>query len=183
MPRSRSKQPVSHWMKSAERNFGVAIGMEPVAKRFEFAAQLTEIVDLAVVDDDGLVAVAFEPGPHRLFAAIEIDHLQPNRTERDAGGGVNTLLIRPAMHDRRGHPPNQRFVGIASAACEPRDPAHALSRSGRSIRRRHRRQTLLQPLPRGSAPVAGAARRIGSTPASTIIAEKLEESGNWVRRR
>src|SRR6185437_2718741 len=94
----------------AEGNFGVAIGPEAMAQRFELAAQLAEIVNLAVIDDDALFAVAIDAGANRLLAAIEIDHLEPHRAQRHARGTVNALLVGTAMNDRRRHTANQRFA-------------------------------------------------------------------------
>src|SRR5262249_53012075 len=79
-------------------HLGVGLGLEFFADRLELLAQLEEIVDLAVVDDD-MTAVG---GGHRLVAArTGIDDGKAAKAERDMELGAEPVAgaIGPAMRD------------------------------------------------------------------------------------
>ena len=103
--------------------FGVAVGAEAVAGAFEPAAQLAEVVDLAVEDDpDRAVFVG-----HRLMPAGQVDDRQPPMAQgharrgfparlRAEAGGVDALVVRPAMREHVDHPPERGLVdGLAGS--------------------------------------------------------------------
>ena len=61
-----------------------------MAQSFQFPPKFSEIIDFAVVDDDRMAVV----GAERLFAAVEIDDLQPNRPQRNVRSGQNSPADR-----------------------------------------------------------------------------------------
>src|SRR5437762_3567285 len=77
-------------------DFGVATCPEPVTQRFQLAAQLGVIVDLAVEDGDSIPVLA----PLRLIAAFQVDNLEPYRAKRCISRLVYPVLIGPAMGER-----------------------------------------------------------------------------------
>src|SRR5207237_587611 len=67
--------------------------------RLQLAAQLAEVVDLAVEDQPHLAVLA----GHRLFAAGEIDDRQAPEAERHSGLEVHAVAVGPAVRERARH--------------------------------------------------------------------------------
>jgi hypothetical protein len=84
-------------------DLGVGCGAEAVAARAEGIAQLAEIVNLAVVDDDHR-AVLVE---HRLGAGREVDDRQAGVREPDARRHVHALAVGTAVRLGPVHPVEQ----------------------------------------------------------------------------
>jgi hypothetical protein len=101
---------------------------EARAPLLELAPDLGEVVDLAVVGDDELVAVARGAAPvaaappgHGLVAALaQVEDRQPAVAERDLLVVPEPAVVWPAMDQRRGHPRDE--VGVP--ASDARDAAH-----------------------------------------------------------
>src|SRR5262245_66197329 len=72
-----------------------------MAESDQFRAELAEVVDLPVLDDVDAVA----PAGHRLMAVLQIDHAEASGSERREDVDVKTLVVRPAVPERPGHPP------------------------------------------------------------------------------
>src|SRR5262249_1140205 len=80
-------------------NFGIAVGVEAVATGLEFAAQLGEIVDLAVENDpDRLVFVV-----DGLLATGEVDDAEAAHAEAYGATNVDALVSGVAVNDRLAH--------------------------------------------------------------------------------
>ena len=79
-----------------------------MTRRFEIAAQLGEVVDLAVEDDpDRAVLVV-----NRLMAGRQIDDAQPPHPERHAFFHPHALVVGAAMADDVAHPMHERAALI-----------------------------------------------------------------------
>src|SRR5262249_49110289 len=110
-----------------------------MAESDQFRAELAEVVDLPVLDDVDAVA----PAGHRLMAVLQIDHAEASGSERREDVDVKTLVVRPAVPERPGHPPKDCQAGLRRSALEkPGDSAH---------RRRHRALYRTRRWPRGDA--------------------------------
>ena len=87
---------------SLQHHFGIGVSPKFDAARFEFGAQLLEIVDLAVVSDDK----AAIGGNHRLMAGRrEIDNRQTPMGQCDARFSIapDPLIIRTAIGEAVRH--------------------------------------------------------------------------------
>src|SRR5438093_1617905 len=74
--------------------------MEPLSESFELRAQLTEVVDLAVVSDPDVRTRVL----HRLVAGwTEIDDREPTIAKAYASRYVHALVIGSAMRDQVRH--------------------------------------------------------------------------------
>jgi hypothetical protein len=77
-----------------------------MAEGLEFGAQLAEIIDFPVVKNrDGAGFV-----PNRLAAAWKIDDAEPAHSHGGARRDEQTLVIRPAMHERGQHAAHGGFT-------------------------------------------------------------------------
>ena len=74
-------------------DFGIGVGAEDVAERFQFGHQLLEIVDFAIEDDDHR-AVFVEQG---LLAAGQVDDRQPPVPQPHSGLQMQPPLVGTAM--------------------------------------------------------------------------------------
>ena len=95
---------------------------EAVSGALELRAERAEVVDLAVVrDDDAAVLVR-----QRLSAGLrQIDDRQTAIPEPDARIAPDPLTVGPAVRDRVGHPPHDRFAdGLTRDVEDSGDPAH-----------------------------------------------------------
>ena len=107
---------------------GVAMRAEHVPGGFQPRAQGLEIVDHAVEDDrNGAVLVV-----HRLLPGAWIDDRQPAVAERHPWFLMEAVTIRPAMRNRRSHPPQQSTIHrpLSGQIEDTRDSAHARPRGG-----------------------------------------------------
>ncbi len=94
MPSSRSSTRVAPLQIALQDDFGVAVGAEFRAARFEFAAQLSEIVDFAVENDGAAAGLV----GHRLIGAVtRIHDRKAAEYQGPAGLGRASAGIRPAM--------------------------------------------------------------------------------------
>src|SRR6266851_10122798 len=80
--------------KSAQNYFGVAVGFEFFAARFQFRAQFAVVVDLTVEDQYGVSVLA----DHWLIARLKIDDLEAHGTQRNERRFIRALLVRTAMN-------------------------------------------------------------------------------------
>src|SRR5437764_14112386 len=71
------------------------VARKSFTRRFEIAAEVARVVDLAIVDE----RVTAVPGRHRLMSADEIDDGETAHGKRQAGLAVteDALIIGPAM--------------------------------------------------------------------------------------
>ena len=109
-----------------EHHFGVAVRPEAVPGALQLGAQLAEVVDLAVLDDDGGAVLVRD----RLVARLEVDDREPPRGEGDVAVAELPEAVRAAMNQRPAH------------LCE-RDPSRR-SRSSTRFRRSHTRGVSLE---------------------------------------
>ncbi len=77
----------------AQDGFGIAVAAEAMAQRFQVAADLQVIVDLAVEGDDGVGVVTSEG----LVAAAQVDNFQAHRAKGGFAAFENPLLIGTTM--------------------------------------------------------------------------------------
>src|SRR5579862_3978292 len=89
--------------------------MEVVSRAFQFAPQLTVVIDLAVKHQDGVPVLTL----HRLLTVIEVDDPQADSPQRHVRRFPDTLLIRAAMCQRPSHFPNSGRLRRVSRVCEP----------------------------------------------------------------
>ena len=85
-----------------EDHFGVRAAAEPVSRAGKLGAQLGEVIDLTVENDD----VATARGAHRLMpGGREIEDREPPETQRQPAFrvGPHPGVVRPAMGERGGH--------------------------------------------------------------------------------
>jgi hypothetical protein len=80
-------------------NLGVSIGVKTMAAGLEAQAQLRKIINLSVKDD-----------PYRLIFIVdwlaarrEINDAQPPHAQAGTATGIDSLVVRPPMHDRLAH--------------------------------------------------------------------------------
>ena len=105
-------------------HLGVSVRRETVAACLEFAAQLAEVVDLAVEDElDGAVLVR-----DRLVARLEVDDRKAAEAEagRDPLLGlqdIETFVVRTAMPKGPRHP-REHLPIDGFGPHDPADPAH-----------------------------------------------------------
>src|SRR5271168_74728 len=104
-----------------------------VPVRFKFAAKFAEIVNLAVEGDrEGLCFV-----PDGLASPGQVNDAEPANSRGNAGRKENSLFVRTPMHDRRHHPPDDRFARFLRwISDESADSAHAVSSRYPEMRRR-----------------------------------------------
>jgi hypothetical protein len=89
--------------------FGVARRVEAVAVRFQLAAQLAEVVDLAVEDDpNSLVLVV-----NRLMPRGQVDDAEPAHAEAHPALDVQPFIVGSAMTNDLAHAMREREVGVA----------------------------------------------------------------------
>src|SRR6266404_6215214 len=82
--------------KRAQDYFGVTVGFEFFAARFQFRAQFAVIVDLAVENQDSISVLA----DHGLIAGLKIDDFEAHGPQRDTIRFVGALLIRTSVSQR-----------------------------------------------------------------------------------
>src|SRR5690348_15485182 len=83
-----------------QQDLGVAARAEAAARGFELSAQLAEIVDLAVVDDD----VTAVRRSHRLSArGREVDDGEPAMRKSETILDIDVLAVGTPMRQRRDH--------------------------------------------------------------------------------
>src|SRR5690606_17757081 len=89
--------------------------------------ELAVVVDLAVEDDrDGAVFVG-----DGLAAAAQVDDAEPPHAEADAVGREESVLVRAATRDRRGHPAGSRqWVRARHGAGRARVPGYPAHQAG-----------------------------------------------------
>src|SRR6266403_634045 len=92
--------------KRAQDYFGVTVGFESFAARFQFRAQFAVIVDLAVENQDSISVLA----DHGLIAGLKIDDFEAHGPQRDTIRFVGALLIRASVSQRVRSRPNPRAV-------------------------------------------------------------------------
>jgi len=80
-------------------HFGVRVGFEAMAARFQFGPQLDVIEDLAVVDDPQRAVLVRD----RLLARGEIENAQTGITQANVLVAVDAELIRAAVAYHRQH--------------------------------------------------------------------------------
>jgi hypothetical protein len=78
------------------------------------------VVDFAVENNDQIAAIR----KHRLVSALEIDNLQPDRTQRHRFALEDSLLIRTAMANALDGPQQHAGKARITAVGEPRYPTH-----------------------------------------------------------
>src|SRR5207302_11157247 len=95
---------------------------EVIPDRLQLGAQLSEIVDFAVVGQQKPAVL----GCHRLPARRgQVDDCEPPVTKAERAVGVVPLTVRPAMRDRIGHTLQDRRLRWAAGEIEgSRDAAH-----------------------------------------------------------
>ena len=90
MPRSRRDRGRAPLLVGVDDDFGVGRRVEAVAGGLELAAQLAEVVDLAVEDDPDRAVLVVD----RLVAGREVDDAQPAHAERHALVHPHALIVR-----------------------------------------------------------------------------------------
>ena len=107
---------------SAQDHLGVGRAPKPVAECFELAAQLTVVVDLAVVHELECTVVACE----RLHPGIaQIDDREPSESQRDAGFvRVEPVTVRSAMIELARHGGGRLAFRRTAERHDSRDSAH-----------------------------------------------------------
>src|SRR5581483_5275634 len=98
----------------------VARARELVSERFEPAAELSEVVELAVEDGDDVAALV----AHRLVAGREVDDREAPVAEHAPSVGLDGAVVGAAMYDRRVHALDRSGVRLVPAE-ESANPAHA----------------------------------------------------------
>src|SRR5579872_6059313 len=106
--------PVSPLQIPAEDHFRIAARSEAVAEALQLLAQFHEVINLSVVDESSDRAAIFLC-QHRLRATDEIDDRKPPMPESYAPVDPYTLVIRPALRQRRGHGGNDIRVSRKAA--------------------------------------------------------------------
>ena len=110
-------------------HFGIGMAAEAMPQRFQFAAQLGKVIDLAVVGDDEPTACR----NHRLVAFLrQVDDRQPLVAERHPRRRIDPRAggIRPAVPHRAHHPPRQRFQRLRPT------PLPQVKKTGKTTHRR-----------------------------------------------
>src|SRR5207302_39141 len=168
-----------------QQHLRVAAGGEPAAARLQLAAQVAEVVDLAVEDEgDGAVLAS-----HRLLAGDEVDDRQTCHPEcrlaiqiaagvvgaavlEDLQHRVEDLAVAAARADPAGDAAHQRVAPTGAPArlsrrSSTQPAAHALERpGGRASPIRPGKRTLAV-TPSARARASSRGRRSMSPPAST----------------
>jgi hypothetical protein len=78
-----------------EDDLGVRVCVEAMAESFKFLSNFSVVVDLAVIDDNGV----FVRRVDGLVALGEINDGEPGVAEGDERGFVGSLVVRTAMAD------------------------------------------------------------------------------------
>ena len=102
-----------------EYGLGIAMGMETVAKAFEFPTQLEVVIDFAVEDDDGIAITREE----RLVARSEVENLQSGCAHRTQARVENSLLVGSAMRQGSGGGANPIRIGGPALLCKASNAA------------------------------------------------------------
>ena len=118
---------------SMDRHLGVAVRREPVSSGLELAAQLAEVVDLAVAHGDDLAVLARD----RLVTARNVDDRKATHPEQQVAVRKGTGVVWAAVHD-----------GIAHA----REHCRVMPASDRRARGCRRCRTCRRPTPGTSRP-------------------------------
>ncbi len=92
-------------------DFGIAVRGEPMALADQFVAQLLEVVDLSVADDDAAAVLV----RNWLVTASDVDDRQPPHTERERAIDELPGIVGTAMKDRVPHPAKHVRPGAAFA--------------------------------------------------------------------
>src|SRR3954451_6734584 len=103
-----------------EYHLGVAPGPEVYAEALELPSKLAVIVDLAIEDDDCVAVIA----SHRLFAAIQVDDLQPHRCQRDRVRVIGARLVGSTVTNAVARFAHSRRIGPGSQMCVSGYTAH-----------------------------------------------------------
>src|SRR6266478_1111678 len=101
--------------KSPQNHFRVAVGFEFFSARFQFRAQFSVVVDLAVEDQYGVPVLV----DHWLFPSLEVNDLEAHGAYRSKRRFISALLVRPAMNERVRSRANARAVPRTIAVREP----------------------------------------------------------------
>src|SRR5438874_353903 len=103
----------------AQQHLRVAAGGEPAAARLQLAAQVAEVVDLAVEDErDGAVLAS-----HRLLAGDEVDDRQTRHPERGLAVQIAAGVVGAAVLEALQH--RVEDLAVAAARADPAgDAAH-----------------------------------------------------------
>ena len=83
-------------------DFGIAVGIKRVTAGFEFLPQCGEVVDFAVKDHPHAVIFVM----NWLASAREVNNAQATHAQAHRAPGVDSLVVRPAVHDRLAHAVN-----------------------------------------------------------------------------
>ncbi len=105
-------------------DLGVAAGLEPVPAARERCADVSVVVELAVLNGPDAPVLVGE----RLVTALDVDDAQATDAECDAVGGVGAAVVRPAMGHRVRHPVEdprrEHRARLAPQLNDSADPAH-----------------------------------------------------------
>ncbi len=114
----------AHLFIEVNDDLSITMGVKLMAAGFEFAAQLREVVYLAIEDDpNALVFVV-----NGLVAAREIDNAEPPHAQAHRPASVNSLVVRPAMDDRLAHAVDLLRLGLlVGAPHQSCYPAHGVT--------------------------------------------------------
>ncbi|MNN14847.1 hypothetical protein D3C81_1279290 [compost metagenome] len=112
---------------SVQHHFGVAAGMELVARIAQALTQCVVVVDLAGIDQRDFLAAGAAVS-HRLHATTEVDDRQPPVAQQGITMLPAATGIRPAQCQRIGHGADDlaglgQVAGVVHPAC---DSAHAV---------------------------------------------------------
>ena len=134
MPLSRWTTSRPHCEIAAQHHFRIGVRPELMAQLFEFAPQLAEVVDFAVVGEPHAAALV----THRLPPeATEVQNGQPPMTQHQARRHEQATAVRSAMPQRLGH---RQADGLAAGRAgrttvvkDPRDSTHVVRASRRAV--------------------------------------------------
>src|SRR6185436_20319839 len=105
---------------SVEQTLGVRVRAETPAARFEAAAQLAVVVNLAVERDREAAVV----GGDRLMAVLDVDDAETAHAERDGAVDELSAVVGTAMPHRLAHAAQEpRIEAAGRLAIEPSDDA------------------------------------------------------------
>ncbi len=88
------------------------------AARLELAAELDEVVDLAVGGEHERAI------DHRLVAALEVDDREARLQEPERPGLMHAEVVGPTVGQRGAHTPQRALVGAAVSCEDACDAAH-----------------------------------------------------------
>src|SRR4051812_6927297 len=82
-----------------DEHLGVAGRLERVARAAEALAELAEVVDLAIEDDDDAAVLVVD----RLIAGVEVDDAQALDAKSDLVFQMDAARVRPTVLESRAH--------------------------------------------------------------------------------